>query len=226
VPGAAAARLRLAPPLIPLKDNIPSARPPLLTIALIVVTVAVYLAGWHPDLADMPWLLAAVVATFLSGGLLQLVINMLFLWLFAKSIEDAIGPFALLVLYLLGGVAAAGAADLLGSTSSTPAIGAAGALVTVIAAYCVLCPQGRILCVVVIPFFFTLVEIPAQIVAAAWLALQLVPAIGETASDAYPGDPGVSAAALAGGLVLGLAAAAIASRGRGGRTLEPGRPVY
>lgn len=212
--------------MIPLKDNIPSARPPLLTIGLIVVTIVVYLAGWQPDLGDMPWLVAALVATFLSGGLLQLAINMLFLWLFAKSVEDAIGPFALLALYLLGGVAAAGAADLLGSASSTPAIGAAGALATVIGAYCVLCPQARMLCVVVIPFFFTLVEVPALILAAAWLILQLVPAIGETAGDAYPTDPGVSAAALAGGLVLGLAAAAIVFRGRGGRTLEPGRPAY
>jgi membrane associated rhomboid family serine protease len=212
--------------LIPLKDNIPSARPPLLTVGLIVVTVAVYMLGWHPELGDMPWLVAALVATFLSGGLLQLVVNMLFLWLFAKSVEDAIGPFALLVLYLVGGIAAAGAADLIGSASSTPAVGAAGALIAVIGTYCVLYPQGRILCVVLIPFFFTLVEVPALIIAGAWLALQLVPAIGETASDAFPGDPGVSAAALAGGLALGLAAAAILFRGRSGASLEPGQPVY
>jgi membrane associated rhomboid family serine protease len=81
------------------------------------------------------------------------------------------------------------------------------------------------MCFVLIPFFFTFVAVPAFALAAVWLALQAVPAIGDTAGAAFPDDPGVSAALLAGGLALGGLAAALV-RARGLARVEPSEPAY
>ena len=47
---------------------------------------------------------------FIHGGLLHLGGNMLFLWIFGNNVEDAMGPVRFVVFYLLGGLAALGAA--------------------------------------------------------------------------------------------------------------------
>jgi hypothetical protein len=76
---------------------------------------------------------------------------------------------------------------------------------------------------VLIPFFFTFVLLP--LLAAVWLGLQAIPAIGDTAGAAFPGDPGVSVALLAGGLAAGAAAAALI-RSRGLARVETGQPAF
>ncbi len=210
--------------MLPLKDDIQSPGPPVATLVLIVVAIGLAVSGWHPDLDSMPWPVAVVVASLLTAGIVQLVVNMLVLWLFGKSVEGSITPAGLLVVYFLGAIAAAGAADLFGDTS-VPATGGAGAVAAVVAAHCVLHPRAKIMCFVLIPFFFTFVLVPAFMVAVVWLALQAVSAIGDTAGAAFPGDPGVSVALLAGGLVLGALVAALA-RARGLARLGPGQPAY
>jgi membrane associated rhomboid family serine protease len=130
----------------------------------------------------------------------------------------------LLGVYFVGAIAAAGAQDLLGD-SSVPATGGAGAIAAVVAAHCVLHPRARIVCSVLIPFFFTFVLLPAFVVGAIWLGLQVFDPIGNTAGAAYPGDPGVTVAALVGALVFGAAVAA-AVRSRGIARIHPGQPAY
>jgi membrane associated rhomboid family serine protease len=211
--------------LLPLKDDIQSPRPPVATLILIAVVIGLAASGWQPSLDDMPWPVAAILASVVTAGIAQLAVNMLFLWLFGKSVEGSVGPAGLLGVYVLGALAAAGANDLLGG-GSIPAIGGAGAVAAVIAAHCVLYPRARIICFVLIPFFFTFVELPALLLAGAFLAMQALAAVGDTAGPGFPGDPGVTPAALAGGLALGaVAAALIRSRGLA-RSVQPGQPAY
>ena len=106
-----------------------------------------------------------------------------------------------------------------------PATGGAGAVAALIGAHCVLHPRAKMLCFVLIPFFFTFVFLPAFVLAAAWLALQLVPAIGDTAGTAFPDDPGVTVGMLAGGLAFGALVGALV-RARGLARVEPGQPAY
>jgi membrane associated rhomboid family serine protease len=207
-----------------MKDDIQSPRAPVATVFLIVVAIGIAAAGWHPDLDSLPWPVAALLASLLTGGIVQLAVNMLFLWLFGKSVEGAFSAAGLLAVYFLGAVAAAGVADLFGD-APVPATGGAGAVAALIGAHVVLFPRAKIFCWLLIPFFVTFVALPSFVLAAVWLALQAVPAIGDTAGTAFPGDPGVSVALLAGGLTFGAVVAA-GVRALGALRLERGRPAY
>lgn len=199
--------------LIPIKDNLPSARVPMLTIAFVVVTIAIWASGADPDLSRVPWPLAGVASTFIAGGFGELAVDMLFLWIFAESLEDVLGRPRLLLLYLMAGVAAA-AGQQLADPGVVPSAGAAGAVAGVIGAYTLLFGRARVLCFVGIPFFFTFVEIPALIAAAAWFVLQAIPAVGQP-----------PLAALAAGLALGIVAARPLIAGRPAGGLGSAQPV-
>ena len=53
-----------------------------------------------------PWA-TLFTSMFLHGGWMHLISNMLFLWIFGNNIEDLLGKFRYLLLYLASGVAAA-----------------------------------------------------------------------------------------------------------------------
>ena len=93
---------------------------PVVTIALIAISVVALRLDWSPDLAAAWWPWAAVASLFVGGGLIELVVNMLFLWLFAKSLEDTLGPVRFLALFLAGGSAAAGAQELVDPDTVVP----------------------------------------------------------------------------------------------------------
>ncbi|MDX6581733.1 MAG: hypothetical protein QOI10_917 [Solirubrobacterales bacterium] len=141
--------------------------------------MALWVAGWDPDLSDTWWPLAAIASLFVSDGFWEIVVNMLFLWLFAKSLEDTLGRGRFLVLFLLAGVAAAAAQELFNPDTVVPSVGVAGSIAGLIGAYALLFPRARILCWVLIPFFVSFVEIPSLVVAAGWLALQALDALGQ-----------------------------------------------
>ena len=188
---------------MPLKDNVPSLRPPLATIALIVASVVLWAVDWSPGLTEIWWPLAALASLFVGGGFVELVVNMLFLWLFAKTLEDTLGRPRFLALFALGGIAAAGGQALADPDLAAPTVGVAGSIAALIGAYALLHPRAGILCWVLIPFFVTFVEIPALIVAAIWLVAQALPLLGQPPF-----------AALADGVVFGLLVARPLTHGR------------
>ena len=71
--------------------------------------------------------------------------------------------------------------------------------------YLLLYPRARVLTLIFIIFFVTLIEIPAAIMLGIWFALQFVPAIGQVGTDAVSGG-GVAYWAHVGGFAFGLAA--------------------
>ena len=171
----------------------PTGGVPLLTVTLIAASVGLHLADWSPDLAGLAWPLAALASLLLSASLLGLVVNMLFLWLFGESLENGFGIVRFAALVLLAGLAAAGAQELVDPDAAVPSVGIAGSIAGLIGAHALAYPGARILCWVLIPFFVTFVEIRALILAAAWLALQAIPEVGQP-----------PLAGLAAGLAVGL----------------------
>ncbi len=112
--------------------------------------------------------LALFFSMFLHGSILHVLGNMLFLWIFGNNVEDQLGRFWFLVLYLLGGLAASFVYVAGNVHSADPVIGASGAIAVVMGAYIVWWPRARILTlVVIIPLF-----LPALIVLGFWFALQ------------------------------------------------------
>ena len=136
---------------------------------------------------------------FLHGGIFHLLGNMLFLWIYGNNIEDSMGHAKFLFFYITCGFAAAFLQALLSPNSSTPMIGASGAVSGVLSAYFLLFPKARVLTLVILIIFITFIRIPAGILIGLWFLSQIV--------NAYftdPNSPGVAWYAHIGGFLMGL----------------------
>ena len=162
-------------------------------------------------------------AMFLHGGFLHIAGNMLFLAIFGPNVEDAMGHLRFVIFYLLGGLAALAAQVLVDPNSTAPTLGASGAIAAVLGGYIVLYPRARILTLVFIVFFVTIVEVPAILVLGFWFLEQLYFGAAGLSNPAGGGG-GVAYYAHIGGFVFGLALIGVfAVR----RKPEPPRfPVY
>ena len=111
---------------------------------------------------------------FLHGGWLHLLGNMLFLYVFGRSIEDRFGHFPFLFLYLVSGVAAALVQIIVSPGSRVPTIGASGAIAGVLGAYFVCYPGARVTTLIPLFFFFWTVQLPAILLLGYWFLIQFV----------------------------------------------------
>ena len=181
--------------MLPIRDNVPMRKFPVVTVALIAVNVAVWLLYQLPDLdrsvhdlafhpcevngscqqIDKGWVLTALTSMFMHGSWLHIGGNMLFLWIFGNNVEDAMGRLRFLAFYLLGGIAATTLQTFVtfhwGSPGDTavPNLGASGAISAVLGAYLVLLPSASVLTLV----FYLLIEIPAILFLGIWFVFQL-----------------------------------------------------
>jgi membrane associated rhomboid family serine protease len=234
--------------VIPLKDDIPTRRFPVLTVAIIAICCAAYflferglwdlgdtgnervleygaipyevthpgdecgdaggvpacegqpgVAGAAPDQA--PWWVTIFTSMFLHGSLLHLGGNMLFLWIFGNNIEDSMGRVRFVVFYLLGGLAALALQIVTDPDSAIPTVGASGAIAAVLGGYALLYPRARVITVIFIIIFFTVIELPALLVLGFWFLMQLLPAFNEPVGDA---GGGIAYFAHIGGFVFGM----------------------
>jgi membrane associated rhomboid family serine protease len=147
--------------------------------------------------------LTIFTSMFMHGSLLHLGGNMLFMWIFGNNIEDSMGRLRFVAFYLGGGVAALAAQVLVGPNEAVPTVGASGAIAAVLGGYAILYPRARVVTVVFIIIFFTIVTLPALIVLGLWFLLQLAYGASEVAQPV--GGGGVAYFAHIGGFVFGLA---------------------
>src|SRR4051812_33996318 len=140
-------------------------------------------------------------AMFMHGGLIHLAGNMLFLWIFGNNIEDSMGRVKYVIFYLFGGIAATLAQFAFDPNAVVPNLGASGAIAAVLGGYALLYPRARVVTLIFIIFFITLVELPALLVLGAWFVLQALDAASQPV-----GGGGVAVWAHIGGFVFGLIA--------------------
>ncbi len=176
-----------------------------------------------PDnLAEPPWWQTLFSSMFMHAGFLHIAGNMLFLWIFGNNVEGSMGRAGFLLFYLLAGLVAVYAQALLDPGATGPTIGASGAVAGVLGAYALLFPRARVLTIVLVVFFATLIEIPALVLLAAWFLLQFIPAVGQLTLQ-EGGGGGIAYLAHVGGFLFGLAVAALIGRSlRNGRRDLPG----
>jgi membrane associated rhomboid family serine protease len=147
--------------------------------------------------------LRVFVSMFLHGGILHILGNMLYLWIFGDNVEDRMGHFRYLVFYLLCGWAAAYAHIWADAASRIPSIGASGAIAGVLGAYTVLYPRARVVTLLPLGFFTQLVRVPAVFFLVFWFLQQfLYGALSLGARTAETG--GVAWWAHIGGFAAGL----------------------
>lgn len=147
------------------------------------------------------------IAMFLHGGWLHLLGNMLFLFVFGRSIEDFFGHFRFLLLYLVGGLAGTLVHIALNPDSTVPTIGASGAVAAVLGAYFVRFPHARITTLVPILFFFWTIRLPAVLILGYWFLLQFFTGYQTLAVESGMG--GVAWWAHVGGFLAGVLLALI-----------------
>jgi membrane associated rhomboid family serine protease len=124
----------------------------------------------RPDYQKVPFL-SVLSAMFLHGGLLHLLGNMLFLFVFGNNVEDRLGRARYLLFYLVCGYVATYGFALANPASEETLVGASGAIAGVLGAYLVLFPRARVTSL--IPFlFFIPVWLPAWMVLGSWFVLQ------------------------------------------------------
>jgi membrane associated rhomboid family serine protease len=156
----------------------------------------------EPWLSWVPFAVTLVSYAFLHAGWLHLAGNMLFLWVFGDDVEDAFGQPGFIVFYLAAGMVAALAQALTDPGSTTPMIGASGAVSGVLGAYLVLYPRAQLNVLAPVFIVMDVVQLPAWLVLAFWFLVQL---LYDLAGPALAG--GIAFRAHIGGFLFGVLAA-------------------
>jgi membrane associated rhomboid family serine protease len=123
-----------------------------------------------PEFAGLPTEVTLITYMFLHGDWWHLAGNMLFLWVFADNVEDAMGFFRFILFYLICGIIAGLAHAFANPGSEGPLIGASGAIGGVVGAYMMLYPRVKMW---VLAFGRIPLKIPAYLMVGAWIAFQL-----------------------------------------------------
>jgi rhomboid family protein len=202
--------------MIPLRDTYRTNKTPVATACIIALNVLVFLyqVSLDPFSANEFVMNYAVVparlqpldlitSMFLHGGWMHLIGNMWFLWIFGDNVEEALGEFKYILLYLASGLAAALTQIIVSAGSTTPILGASGAIAGVMGAYLIKFPHSRIVTLLPIIFFFTTVEIPAPFMLLYWFAIQVFSGLSEI-GNTMGNQGGVAFFAHVGGFVAGL----------------------
>jgi membrane associated rhomboid family serine protease len=203
------------PPIVPLRDHLPTRTFPFINYALIAANVVVFLAQvtGAVDTEQFTFVPARLfvdpvvsietlfTAMFLHASLGHIGGNMLFLWIFGDNVEDAMGHVKYLLFYLVGGVCAAAAQTAIDPTSTIPMLGASGAISAVLAAYVFLYPRSPITVFDPIPilwlFWGLFLTFPA------WLVIGLFFVTNLWSALTSAGQGGVAFMAHVGGFVGG-----------------------
>ena len=128
---------------------------------------------------------------------------------------------------LIGALAALAGQVIVGPNAAVPTIGASGAVAAVLGGYALLYPRARVVTLIFIIFFITLVEIPAMIMLGLWFILQFLPAVGQLALPDVGGQTGgVAYLAHVGGFLVGLALIKLLARRPTAEGPGPPYPVY
>jgi len=114
-----------------------------------------------------------VTSMFLHGGWMHLLGNMLFLWVFGGSVEDALGHLQYLIFYFISGVGAAVVHTIFNWGSDVPTVGASGAISGVMGAFIVLFPRAQVATLIPALFLFFTIRIPAFLMLGYWFFLQI-----------------------------------------------------
>jgi len=214
--------------VIPLRDQNPTARMPIVNRLLLAANILVWI--YVLTLVRQPGAIAAfydryafdwgefatqvaqghlaletfaplVTHMFVHGGWLHMIGNVVYLWIFGDNVEDRLGSGPYLVFYILSGIVAAIGQGLV---QPGPMVGASGAIAGVLGAYLVMFPAARISTLVFLGIFITIVQLPALVVIGFFIVLQVIDALGELRLTAHQATANIAYFAHIFGFVAGI----------------------
>ncbi|MDH4099841.1 MAG: rhomboid family intramembrane serine protease [Nitrospirota bacterium] len=226
--------------MIPIRDENPTERFPVVTVALLAVNIIIYAAQFllGPEsrlvvfsLGAVPYeithgvsvyrplyvptSLTLITSMFIHGGFLHLAGNMLYLWIFGNNVEDRMGRWRFMAFYLVCGLAAVFAHIIISPDSRMPMVGASGAISGILGAYLILFPRAKVLTVIPIFFMVRVVHLPAVFLIGFWILLQVINGIVSLKAQG-----GVAWFAHIGGFIAGLALVKLFARRKSKYWLE------
>jgi membrane associated rhomboid family serine protease len=122
--------------------------------------------------------LSLVSAMFIHGSFSQILGNLLFLWVFGRTLENILGHRGFLWLYLGAGVLTAVVQVVVEPSLQTPLVGANGAVASILGAYIIKFPQAKIDTVIPLLIVYIPTELPALFYLFWWFGQQLFYSIG------------------------------------------------
>lgn len=164
-------------------------------------------AGFRPiEFSVHPWVSVLTLASsvFLHAGIIHLLGNLLFLWVFGRTLEGLFGHRNFLIAFPLLGMAGNLVHWVIYPNSDIPVIGASGAISALMGAYLGLFPRARVRILFWLAVPLGIWAPRAWLPLSVWIALQLHSVLtgeGEVSGVAY--------AVHVGGFVVGLVAAII-----------------
>ncbi|PKM11174.1 MAG: rhomboid family intramembrane serine protease [Gammaproteobacteria bacterium HGW-Gammaproteobacteria-3] len=186
--------------MIPIRDTAPCYSRPLVTWTLMALCIVIFVSmqmlpdemqrqltylygmvpirysnpGWAAGFGLPPdHYLSFVTSLFLHGNWLHLIVNMLFLYIFADNVEDRMGRVRFLLFYLLCGLLATALQWYFDPGLAIPVVGASGAIAGVLGAYFFLYPFARVVLWFPIFFFPVVFHVPAIAFLGVWVIIQL-----------------------------------------------------
>lgn len=154
--------------------------------------------------------LTLATSLVLHGGVLHLIGNMVYLFVFGGAIEDLFGHARYLLFFVACGAAGSLTHTLLFPQSIVPSIGASGSIAGILGAFLVLLPRARIVTLLPLIVYWAMIEIRAFVFLPIWFGMQFLN--GYLALAAARGTQevaGVAWWAHVGGFLFGAAVAAV-----------------
>jgi len=214
--------------MIPLRHTLPTQVTPVVNRAIVVVNVLVFAAmlflgprtetfirifGFIPArltnpsaFGYAPWEVAITLITslFLHGGLVHLLGNMIYLWVFGGAVEELMGHARYLIFFIVCGAVGSLSHTLVFTQSPVPSIGASGSIAGVLGAFLVLRPRARIVTLFPLVVYWAMAEIRAALFLPVWFAMQFFNgALALTAASRTEEAAGIAWWAHVGGFVFG-----------------------
>ncbi len=217
--------------MIPIRDENSKKTFPIIVILILLANIAVFVQQYFIDenpeafvyrLGAIPWeithfedlpdqplshdtifpnLLTLVTSMFIHGGLLHLLGNLLYLWIFGDNVEALTGHVRFIFFYLACGFVATLTHVVFDPNSTIPMVGASGAISGILGAYLVRFPKARIHVLFIFFILIRIIRVPAVIVLGFWFLMQIANGVGTLSSESMGG---VAWFAHIGGFVAGI----------------------
>ena len=176
----------------PYKDDNPRILFPFVTYTIIGINSLVFIYQYlilPPELLGhiistyaltpaAPSVITVFTSMFMHGGLMHIIFNMWFLWIFGDNIESVLGHKRFVLFYLLCGVGAALLQIQINTGSQIPMVGASGAIAGVLGAYLFRFPRATVHVLVILIIFITFIRVPAMVVIGIWFLSNLTAGLG------------------------------------------------